>query len=201
MSNLSSASPVPQLELSSSELQRVLQGDLVMNVFRDGSWGAFRHFPLEKGKHHRAVPGWGPSGQQGPQAMAHLPHSSERPEQPTEHAFVNVLTRGDLSSVRWVCSPLHYTPATSPGTELCTIYYASLNFRDIMLATGKLSPDAIPGTRPVDMWPSPSQPCAIPQAPLTCSPCREVGHAGLYAGHGVLRPGRERQTCDGAGGR
>lgn len=117
VSNLSSASPVPQLELSSSELQRVLQGDLVMNVFRDGTWGAFRHFPLEQ----------------------------ERPEQPTEHAFVNVLTRGDLSSVRWVCSPLHYTPATSPGTELCTIYYASLNFRDIMLATGKLSPDAIPG--------------------------------------------------------
>lgn len=67
--------------------------------------------------------------------------------------------------MRWVCSPLHYTPATSPGTELCTIYYASLNFRDIMLATGKLSPDAIPGTRPADMWPSPSQPGAIPQAP------------------------------------
>lgn len=66
MSNLSSASPVPQLELSSSELQRVLQGDLVMNVFRDGAWGAFRHFPLEQGEHYRAVPGWGPVGNRDP---------------------------------------------------------------------------------------------------------------------------------------
>lgn len=58
---------------------------------------------------------------------------------------MNVLTRGDLSSIRWVCSPLRHVPAPGPGLQLCTIYYASLNFRDIMLATGKLSPDAIPG--------------------------------------------------------
>lgn len=58
---------------------------------------------------------------------------------------MNVLTRGDLSSIRWVCSPLRHAPAPGPGVQLCTIYYASLNFRDIMLATGKLSPDAIPG--------------------------------------------------------
>ena len=31
------------------------------------------------------------------------------------------------------------------STELCDVHYASLNFRDIMLATGKLSIDAIPG--------------------------------------------------------
>lgn len=116
-SNLSSASPVPRLDPGSAELQEVLRGDLVMNVHRDGAWGAFRHFPLEHG----------------------------RPEEQTEHAFVNVLTRGDLSSIRWVCSPLRHAPASSPGVQLCTVYYASLNFRDIMLATGKLSPDAIPG--------------------------------------------------------
>jgi len=29
--------------------------------------------------------------------------------------------------------------------DMCSIHYASLNFRDIMLATGKLPPDAIPG--------------------------------------------------------
>ncbi|XP_036196044.1 fatty acid synthase [Myotis myotis] len=117
VSNLSSASPVPQLDPGSAELQEVLRGDLVMNVHRDGAWGAFRHFLLEHGP----------------------------PEEQTEHAFVNVLTRGDLSSIRWVCSPLRHAPAPSPGVQLCTVYYASLNFRDIMLATGKLSPDAIPG--------------------------------------------------------
>lgn len=31
------------------------------------------------------------------------------------------------------------------GVELCHVYYAPLNFRDIMLATGKLPPDALPG--------------------------------------------------------
>lgn len=117
VSNLSSASRVPEVDPSSAELQDVLQGDLVMNVYRDGAWGAFRHFPLEQ----------------------------DKPEQQTAHAFVNVLTRGDLASIRWVCSPLGHAPPAGPGTRLCTIYYASLNFRDIMLATGKLSPDAIPG--------------------------------------------------------
>lgn len=50
VSNLSNTSPVPKMDPSSSELQKVLQGDLVMNVYRDGAWGAFRHFPLEQGE-------------------------------------------------------------------------------------------------------------------------------------------------------
>ncbi|XP_064351418.1 fatty acid synthase [Camelus dromedarius] len=119
VSNLSSTSPVPEVDPGSPELQKVLQRDLVMNVYRDGAWGAFHHFPLEQ----------------------------DKPEEQTEHAFVDVLTRGDLSSIRWVCSPLRHAQPPGPGVQLCTIYYASLNFRDIMLATGKLSPDAIPGKR------------------------------------------------------
>lgn len=50
MSNLSSTSPVPKMDPGSTELQKVLQGDLVMNVYRDGAWGAFRHFPLDHGE-------------------------------------------------------------------------------------------------------------------------------------------------------
>ena len=63
----------------------------------------------------------------------------------TEHAHVNVLTRGDLSSLRWISSHLKYAPKTNGDTELCTVYYTSLYFRDIMLATGRLPPDALPG--------------------------------------------------------
>lgn len=74
-----------------------------------------------------------------------LSSPSDKPEEQTAHAFVNVLTRGDLASIRWVSSPLKYTQPVSSASQLCTVYYASLNFRDIMLATGKLSPDAIPG--------------------------------------------------------
>lgn len=64
----------------------------------------------------------------------------------TEYAYVNVLTRGDLSSLKWVESSLKYFDAEAePEKQLCKVAYTSLNFRDIMLATGKLPPDAIPG--------------------------------------------------------
>lgn len=64
----------------------------------------------------------------------------------TIHAYVNVLSKGDLSSLRWIESPLKYfNQSDNPHTELCSVHYASLNFRDVMLATGKLPPDAIPG--------------------------------------------------------
>lgn len=66
-------------------------------------------------------------------------------EELTEQAYVNVLTRGDLSSLRWIASPLRHFVANNPNVQLCRVYYSSLNFRDIMLATGKLPPDAIPG--------------------------------------------------------
>ena len=65
---------------------------------------------------------------------------------PCEYAYVNVQTRGDLSSLKWYQSPLrYYHELESASTDLCTVHYASLNFRDVMLATGKLPPDAIPG--------------------------------------------------------
>ena len=64
----------------------------------------------------------------------------------TDHAHVNVLNRGDLSSLTWLQSPIiTNTNTDNPNLDTCTVHYASLNFRDIMLATGKLSPEAIPG--------------------------------------------------------
>ncbi|NWT56328.1 FAS synthase, partial [Erythrocercus mccallii] len=117
ISNLNPSSAVPPMSLSSLEMQKIVQKDLVMNVYRDGKWGSFRHLPLQQAQ----------------------------PQELTEYAYVNVLTRGDLSSLRWIVSPLRHFHTTDPSILLCKVYYASLNFRDIMLATGKLSPDAIPG--------------------------------------------------------
>lgn len=71
--------------------------------------------------------------------------ASDLNEETTEHAYVNVLTRGDLSSLRWISSPLGKNAPKNSKVQRCRIYYSSLNFRDIMLATGKLPPDAIPG--------------------------------------------------------
>lgn len=117
VSNLSKNAPVPSLVSTHKDLQAVLQRDLSMNVYRDGLWGAFRHQLL----------------------------SQDLSEELVEQAYVNVLTRGDLSSLRWIASPLRHFVPSNPNVQLCRVYYASLNFRDIMLATGKLPPDAIPG--------------------------------------------------------
>ncbi|XP_070847252.1 fatty acid synthase [Chaetodon trifascialis] len=117
VSNLNEASATPSLQPGYKSMQPVLESNLVMNVFRDGHWGVFRHQLI----------------------------TQDLNEELTEQAYVNVLTRGDLSSLRWIASPLrHFVPSNS-NVQLCHVYYSSLNFRDIMLATGKLPPDAIPG--------------------------------------------------------
>ncbi|XP_034049139.1 fatty acid synthase [Thalassophryne amazonica] len=117
VSNLNESSMTPCFQLSDKSMQVVLDRDLVMNVFRDGHWGTFRHQLL----------------------------TQDLSEEPTEQAYVDVLTRGDLSSLRWIASPLRHFVAPNPSVQLCRVYFSSLNFRDIMLATGKLPPDAIPG--------------------------------------------------------
>lgn len=102
-----------------------LRLDLATNVLRAGTWGGYRHLRLP--------------------ATTALDATLR-----VEHAYIDTTTRGDLSSLRWIESPLRFA-ASRPdaagieSSELCTVYYAPLNFRDIMLATGKLPPDALPG--------------------------------------------------------
>lgn len=97
-----------------------LDKQVMANVLKGGQWGSYRHLRLEQ--------------------------QSDVPSLQVEHAVVNTLVRGDLSSLRWIESPLSYHQTeNNPEMELCKVYYTSLNFRDIMLATGKLSPDALPG--------------------------------------------------------
>lgn len=117
VSNLNESAVTPKLQPGQEVMQSVLEKDLVMNVYRDGHWGAFRHQLV----------------------------TADLNEETTEHAYVNVLTRGDLSSLRWISSPLGKNVPKNSKVQRCRIYYSSLNFRDIMLATGKLPPDAIPG--------------------------------------------------------
>ena len=97
--------------------QTLLRQDLVMNVEQDNVWGTYRHLTL-------------------PQLVT----------KPSHHALLNVATRGDLASLTWfqMAEPKATDPA-GRDTVLCEVYYAPLNFRDVMLATGKLPPDALPG--------------------------------------------------------
>ncbi|KAL1482555.1 hypothetical protein MTO96_033716, partial [Rhipicephalus appendiculatus] len=99
----------------------IIEKDLVMNVYRDGQWGSYRH---------RAV------------------HWSGEAKTTTQFAYLHVQTRGDLSSLEWYESPLGYlSPCDVAGREnlYVDVYYGSLNFRDIMLASGKVNLDTSRG--------------------------------------------------------
>ncbi|XP_077491843.1 fatty acid synthase-like [Amblyomma americanum] len=99
--------------------KKILERDLVMNVFRDEQWGSYRHLSIQ---------------------------TNGVPKTMTEYAFLNVETRGDLSSLRWYESPLRCaSPPSGFDGILCSVYYAPVNSRDVLLATGKLPLDVLPG--------------------------------------------------------
>lgn len=98
-----------------------LSKDLVSNVYKNGKWGTFRHLKLD--------------------------NQANVPTLQVEHAYVNALTKGDLASLKWIEGPLS-NDRPDPRchkVELCTVYYAPINFRDVMLSSGKLAADALPG--------------------------------------------------------
>nr|XP_050029751.1 fatty acid synthase-like [Dermacentor andersoni] len=102
--------------------KQLLERDLVMNVYRDGQWGSYRHRSVQ----------W---------------RGAVKKETP--FAFLSLRTPGDLSSLQWYESPLCYAPPTGePDSSriVCDVYYAPLNFHDIMLATGKVQVTRFRGT-------------------------------------------------------
>ncbi|XP_065298319.2 fatty acid synthase-like [Dermacentor albipictus] len=101
----------------------IIENDLVMNVYRDGQWGSYRHRKIDCCGEAKTA---------------------------TQFAYLDVKTRGNLSSLEWYESPLRYlSPCDKTGAEglICDVYYAPVNFRDIMLATGKINLDDVPGER------------------------------------------------------
>ncbi|XP_034937434.1 fatty acid synthase [Chelonus insularis] len=110
----------PKFSLSDSFYASQLNKQLMANVLKGNQWGCYRHLRMDS--------------------------QTDASSLQVEHAYINTLIRGDLSSLRWIEGPLSfYQPEKYPDNELCSVYYAPLNFRDIMLATGKLPPDALPG--------------------------------------------------------
>lgn len=114
-------------ELLKKHLADIVECDLVSNVLVDdsGALATYRHVNFVK-------------------------TSDEELLVETDNAYLNVCTRGDLTSLRWFDSQNKYweqLPAElrKPNEQRCSIYFSPLNFRDIMLATGKLPPDALPG--------------------------------------------------------
>ncbi|XP_031628812.1 fatty acid synthase-like [Contarinia nasturtii] len=112
---------VEQFSFTSKMYANQLSKDLIINVYKNGGWGTFRHLKLD-----------------------------EVSKVPVEHAYVNALIKGDLSSLSWIESPLTHQmiDPLDKKNELCSVYYAPINFRDVMLSTGRLAADALPGDLP-----------------------------------------------------
>ncbi|XP_066251922.1 fatty acid synthase-like isoform X2 [Euwallacea similis] len=58
-----------------------------------------------------------------------------------EHCYVTSTVRGDLSSIKWIEGSL--SRKTVPEDDLVEVYYSSLNFRDVMIASGRINVDVI----------------------------------------------------------
>ncbi|GFO07685.1 fatty acid synthase [Plakobranchus ocellatus] len=120
ISNLKSGSRLPSLTPDSEEFKRIKEKDLAFNIYRDGVWGTYRHLAITD--------------------------EQRRQKHPTAHAFADSLAPGDLSALTWVSSPLNINPLPEKerDAELCAVYFAGVNPRDILLATAKLRRDDLP---------------------------------------------------------
>lgn len=104
----------PPFDATHEFYAKQLEKDLALNVYQEGKWGTYRHLLIEDDRY------------------------AER-----EHAYVNVLTRGDLSTLKWIEGPLASNAIIPPEKALVHVYSTAINFRDIMTASGRISADVV----------------------------------------------------------
>ncbi|KAJ3619939.1 hypothetical protein MTP99_003942 [Tenebrio molitor] len=91
-----------------------LRKNLAINIYKSGKWGTYRHLLLE-----------------------------ELQEVECEHCFGDVSAKGDLSSMRWLEeSPIDESQLPE-SQVLIYNYYSAINFKDIMLASSRISADPV----------------------------------------------------------
>lgn len=73
--------------------------------------------------------------EKGVGAYRHYTMNLERTKQ-VKDAYVDVVTKGDLSSLRWL--ELDRNWKDDPDARIININYAALNFKDVMVATGRV---------------------------------------------------------------
>ncbi|KAK9884211.1 hypothetical protein WA026_005161 [Henosepilachna vigintioctopunctata] len=105
---------VPPFSQSEPFYERQLRKNMAVNVYKNGRWGTYRHL---------------------------LMNNVEDVE--SEHFYANPLTRGDLSTIRWMEGELRLNSILPPGKTIVQIYYSPMNFRDVMTASGRISADVI----------------------------------------------------------
>ncbi|XP_055593803.1 fatty acid synthase-like [Uranotaenia lowii] len=103
----------PLFSLDNPIYSKQLELNLAINVLRNGVWGSYRHALIS-----RAI----------------------RMEPVKHHCYANCLTRGDLSSLMWFSGGLNELNSVPQKVR---VMYSSLNFRDVMIATGRISSDSM----------------------------------------------------------
>ena len=97
-----------------AKLESLMKKDLAVNVVSNGQLGSYRFVPLatETSRHNNGV------------------------MKATDHAYVSTLVPGDLTSLRWIESPVSiFKTPEAPRQKLFNVAYAAINFRDVLLAT------------------------------------------------------------------
>lgn len=99
----------PKFSVNESLYASQLKLGLTVNVYRNSVWGTYRFFEL-------------------------MPHQQETNR--LDHVYANVRRMGDLSSFDWFNGPLGLKSSTN---QVINVHYASINFRDVMVASSRLS--------------------------------------------------------------
>lgn len=100
----------PEFNPENEFYKNQLQKNLAINVYKNKSWGTYRHLLLKKLDEIECL-----------------------------HSFVNVTTRGDLSTLKWLEGSLDYDTELGKDQVLISVYYAAINFKDIMTASGRVN--------------------------------------------------------------
>lgn len=103
----------PKFDTKHPLYEAQLKLNLKINVLRNGQWGTYRHLTIKQ-------------------------NNEEKPR--TGHFYTNSSVKGDLSTLGWLHGHLVDDQLTR---DIVRIQYASLNFRDVMLASGKINSDDV----------------------------------------------------------
>ncbi|XP_062548542.1 fatty acid synthase-like [Armigeres subalbatus] len=101
----------PEFTLDDPFYKNQLDLGLAMNILRNGVWGSYRHALLSK---------------------------KPKTERVSKHCYANSLTKGDLSSMMWFTGAYNELDVVPNKVK---VSYCALNFRDVMIATGRLATD------------------------------------------------------------
>ncbi|KAJ3652391.1 hypothetical protein Zmor_018361 [Zophobas morio] len=103
----------PEFDPEHSFYSKQISKNLAINVYKNKSWGTYRHLRLE-----------------------------ESPKIVCDDTYAYFKTRGDISSFEWSEGPLtKQLRLKKSNSRFRYTYYSSINFKNIMASTGRITPE------------------------------------------------------------